>query len=372
MKTPYNDDNFDNREWEALGELPSSFNNGRYPDYSSNSMNWFESLRHLWQWDELAAEISQENQARIALIGLAGAGKSTLFDYLRGWRPEEAGPADEVPAASPVSLADFSLEDAFSLESYGLFILADLSGQQAVDVTSYEALPLALGDPALLIYLIDATAGVTAEDYRWIATMRASGRPLLVVLNKIDGLAKVDAQLGEIEQRIGMGVIPISARTGQHVQDKLLPKLLDTVPRLAVPLGREIHALRRLAAQRIARQAAVLAGMMGAQPVPVLDLPMQAMLQVGVVLRIGAAYGYIPTGGLNREVISTIVGVFGLRYLALALVKFIPLLGWVISGLASGAMTMLVGETAVRYYEAGATIPLRQLLSARTSLFAGN
>ncbi|MCA9963154.1 MAG: hypothetical protein KC423_02880 [Anaerolineales bacterium] len=361
MKNPHNYDNFDSREWDELGEMPSSFNS------MGNGMNWFESLRNLWQWDELAAEISHENQARIALIGLAGAGKSTLFDYLRGWRPEEEKPMTDVSGNSLVSWPNLSLEEAFSLESYGLFILADLLGQQAVDMTSYDALPLALGDPALLIYLIDATVGVTAEDYRWIATVRASGRPLLVVLNKIDGLAEVDTQLGEIEQRIGMAVIPISARTGQHVQEKLLPKLLDTVPKLAVPLGREIHALRRLAAQRIARQAAVLAGMMGAQPVPILDLPMQAMVQVGVVLRIGAAYGYTPTGGLNREVISTIVGVFGLRYLVLALVKLIPLLGWIISGLASGATTMLVGETAVRYYEAGATIPLRQLLTSRTT-----
>lgn len=341
-----NDPNYGSRPpQESFSALPHHY----------SSTDWFESLRNLWQWDELAAEISQENRARIAIVGLAGAGKSTLFDYLRGWQPTLHNP-------DVIQLPNLALEEGLNLESYGLFILADLPTHQTTDVAGYDTVPLALGDPALLIYLIDATIGVTAEDYRWIATIRASGRPLLVVLNKIDQLDNIQPHLAEIQQRIGMTIVPISAQTGKNINDKLLPALLDTVPKLAVPLGRELHTLRRLAAQRVTRQAAILAGMMGAQPIPILDLPMQAMLQVGVVLRIGATYGHTPTGGLNREVISTILSVFGLRYLALALVKFIPLLGWVISGLASGATTMLIGETAVRYYEAGADIPLRQLL----------
>ncbi|MCP4417894.1 MAG: hypothetical protein GY805_14815, partial [Chloroflexi bacterium] len=90
------------------------------------------------------------------------------------------------------------------------------------------------------------------------------------------------------------------------------------------------------------------------------DLPFQVMIQVGVVMRIGAAYGYVPTGSLNREVISTVVGSLGIRYAALALVKFIPFVGWAVAGFMSGAMTFLIGETAVRYYEAGATIPWKQ------------
>lgn len=342
--------------YESREPEPSYYSNGYSHSYGSSPSDWFESLRNLWQWDELAAEISQENQARIALVGLPGAGKSALFDHLRGWQPEDA-------ANTAIQLQQISLEDGLQLESYGLFILADFPKAQTDELFSYDAVPLALGDPALLIYLIDATAGVQAEDYRWIATIRASGRPLIVALNKIDLIEETAVQQNDIEQQIGMAVIPISAQTGQHVQEKLLPALLDTAPKLAVPLGRELHALRRLAAQRVTRQAAILAGMMGAQPVPILDLPMQAMLQVGVVLRIGATYGHTPTGKLNREVISTIISVFGLRYLALSLVKLIPLLGWVVSGLASGAATMLIGETAVRYYEAGATIPLRQLLN---------
>jgi uncharacterized protein (DUF697 family) len=120
--------------------------------------------------------------------------------------------------------------------------------------------------------------------------------------------------------------------------------MLDAAPRLAVPLGREIRGLRRVAARRVIRQTAVLSGLMGVQPVPMLDIPLQAMVQVGVVMRVGAAYGYAPTGGMNREMMGTVISTLGLRYLVLALVKFIPFVGWAVSGALCALMTYFLEE----------------------------
>ncbi|MCP4426035.1 MAG: DUF697 domain-containing protein, partial [Chloroflexi bacterium] len=192
--------------------------------------------------------------------------------------------------------------------------------------------------------------------------LRATGRPLLALLNKCDLIADVAAVVSEASQKLGMPLIPISAQTGENVEGRLLPAMLDAVPRLAVPLGRELHSLRRHAARRVIRQSALLSGVVGAQPVPLLDLPFQVMIQVGVVMRVGAAYGYVPTGSLNREVVGTIIGTLGIRYLSLAVVKLIPFVGWAVAGFLSGTMTFLFGEAAIRYYEAGATIPLKQLV----------
>jgi uncharacterized protein (DUF697 family) len=128
-------------------------------------------------------------------------------------------------------------------------------------------------------------------------------------------------------------------------------------------MGREILNFRRIAARRIIRQAALFAGLMGGQPVPLLDLPFQAMLQVGVVMRVGAVYGFAPAGGMSREVIGTVAGSLGMRYLALSLMKVVPVLGWAVSGLSSAALTALMGEGAIRYYEAGGKVPLGNLLA---------
>ncbi|MCA9972088.1 MAG: DUF697 domain-containing protein [Anaerolineales bacterium] len=315
-------------------------------------LGWLDSLRSLWQWDELAAEIGQESRARIALIGLAGAGKSLLFNRLRGWDL----------SGQEAIVDDLSSEDVH-VEPYGFFVLADLPTAMNGGLEMAEQLMYALGDPALLVYLIDATRGVRPADYRWVATLRASGRPLVVVLNKIDELPAYAEAVSQAEQRLGMPVLPISALEGFNVMDRFLPGLLDAAPRLAVPLGRELAHLRRIASRRVIRQVAVFAGMVGAQPIPLLDLPFQAMMQVGMVLRIGAAYGRTPTGGVSREIISTVISSLGLRYLATALIKVVPLLGWAVGGLVSAASTAAIGEVAIRYYEAGGAIPLPQLMS---------
>jgi uncharacterized protein (DUF697 family) len=322
--------------------------------------NWWESLRNLWQWDAVAAEISQECQARVALVGLPAAGKRTLFNRLRGWRLDArvSEQAAEAVFAGPA--------DPVHVESYGFFVLSDLAdgGQPALETR--EGLMLSLGEPALVIYLLDAVHGVRPADYRWIATLRAAGKPLVVALNKADATAEPAAAVAEATRRLGMPVIPISAWTGLNVETRLLPALLDAAPRLAAPLGRELHSLRRVVARRLMRQAALLAGMLGAQPVPMLDLPFQAMLQVGVVMRIGAAYGHAPTGGLNRELLGTVLSTLGARLLALGLMKLVPVVGWIASGVLSSATTLLLGEAALRYYEAGGTITLAAALAEKT------
>ncbi|MBX3057913.1 MAG: DUF697 domain-containing protein [Anaerolineae bacterium] len=329
--------------------------NGRWSE--SVGGGWFDSLRDLCQWDGLAAEIGQESQARVAFVGLPGVGKSLLFNRLRGWVIS----GKEGTAVSGAVGDGYEFEANLRLESLGIFILADLPPHlPEVGLARLNVL-LALGEPALVVYLLDATVGVTAADYRWVAALRAAGRPLLAVLNKWD-LVGDETVAAEASERVGMPVIPISAFTGHNVEERLLPAMLNAVPRLAVPLGRELASLRRHAARRVIRQAALLAGVVGAQPVPLLDLPFQVMIQVGVVMRVGAAYGYVPTGSLNREVIGTVVGTLGIRYLALALVKFIPFVGWAAAGLLSSGMTFLIGEAAIRYYEGGATVPLQQLV----------
>lgn len=310
--------------------------------------NWMSQLSDLWQWDHLAAEVAQESQARVLFTGQAGVGKSLLFNRLRGWDISGKGIREET----------FADEQVWQTESYGLFVLVDLPTPPAEPMALAQSLLLAVGDPTLIVYLLDSAEGVTPAAYRWIAAFRATGKPLLLALNKCDQASNLAVTLSDAELRLGMPVLPISALTGLNIETRLLPAMLNAVPRLAVPLGRELLGLRRAVARRVIRQAALFAGVVGAQPVPMFDLPVQVMVQVGMVLRIAAAYGHAPSGGANREVISTVLSSLGLRYLALYLLKFVPVLGWAVMGLVSATATLTIGEAAIGYYEAGAMIPL--------------
>ena len=110
------------------------------------------------------------------------------------------------------------------------------------------------------------------------------------------------------------------------------------------------------------RNGAIIAGMTSTQPIPLLDIPFQATIQAGLVMRIAAAYGYAPTGGLSRELITTILSSLLLRYLGQTVLKFIPFLGWVASGLIGGSAVWLIGEAAIRYYENDAQVPFGTVL----------
>ena len=356
-----NYDSFDENAYEEFEPNPrggEAFGDWEQPEGTS----WIETLRQLWHWNDLAAEIGQESQARVAFVGLAGVGKSLLFNRLRGWTIS----GDPMPMMSDA----YELHEGFNVDLLGVFVLADLPKQSPALWTSQELLPT-LGDPALVVYLLDGEKGVSPADFRWIAALRAAGRPLLAVLNKCDLLDDVPTAVAEATAKLGMPVVPISAHTGLHVSEQLLPTMLDRVPRLAVPLGRELSALRQQAARRVIRQAAMLSGVAGVQPVPLLDLPFQVMIQVGVVMRVGAAYGYVPTGSVTREVVGTVISTLGVRYGALALVKMIPFVGWAVAGLLSSGMTLLFGEAAIRYYESGAKLPLGKQMAWPRSLLPG-
>ena len=322
-------------------------NNGTGGGISLDSPGMLDGFSAGWQWDELAAEVAQESQACVVIAGLAGSGKSLLFNRLRGWSVSETG---ERAAYQQAAGADYN---GLCLETFGAFLLADLPEEAGEVIGDGDALWVALGNPALVVYLLNGPSGVRQEDYRWISLLNAGGKPVVVALNQCDLLEDVETAVHEAQLRLGTRVIPISALSGENVESVLLPAVLNAAPKVAIALGREITQLRRLAAQRVIRHAALYTGILSVQPLPVLDVPLQIMVQVGVVMRVGAAYGRPPAGGINKEVLGVVAGSLTSNYLIQSVVKLIPILGWAVSGLMGAAATWLIGEAAILYYEGG-------------------
>ena len=72
-----------------------------------------------------------------------------------------------------------------------------------------------------------------------------------------------------------------------------------------------------------------------------------------LVLRIAAIYGEAMSVRHARELLTTMAGSVGLRYLAAELSKFIPGPGWLVAAGVTGLGTWTMGHVAMAYFEGG-------------------
>jgi uncharacterized protein (DUF697 family) len=155
-------------------------------------------------------------------------------------------------------------------------------------------------------------------------------------------------------------VIPISAKTGAGVGERLLPAIVEAHPWMAVALGRALPGFRRRLSRRLVRNTAWLNAIIAA-PIPVLDIPLLLASQVRLVLRIAAVYGESLSARHAAELLTTIAGSVLLRYLAAELASFIPGPGWLIAGLVTGLGTWAIGRVAIAYFAGGRSLTPGQL-----------
>jgi GTP-binding protein len=148
----------------------------------------------------------------IALVGRPNVGKSTLFNRLTRSR-------DALVADQPGLTRD---------RQYGLgrlgprpYVVVDTGGisgdRDGVDVLMQQQVQLAIGEADLVFFLLDARDGLTAGDEGIVDGLRKTGKPVLAVVNKIDGL-DYDSLAGDFFT-LGLGTPrPIAASHGRGVQ----------------------------------------------------------------------------------------------------------------------------------------------------------
>jgi uncharacterized protein (DUF697 family) len=209
----------------------------------------------------------------------------------------------------------------------------------------------------LVLWMLDGKAGLRPWEFEWICRARSMGKTLTVILNKLDAVQDKSTVV-RLNQTLGCAVIPMSARDGPDVAEQLLTHIADIAPNLTTALGRESPAWRRVAARRVIQRAVALSGLVGVEPVPLLDIPFQVLIQLRLVLRLAAIYGEPLGDRYSRELLATIVSGVAMRYLGQQLAKVIPLAGWAASGALAAGGTWAIGRVATEYFENGRHVPL--------------
>lgn len=152
--------------------------------------------------------------ARVAIVGRPNVGKSTLFNRLVGKRlaivhDRPGVTRDRREAAARFGDLDLSLMDT---AGYEVADVATLEGRMR------EQTETAIRDADVVLFVIDARAGVMPLDETFAMVARASGRPIVLVANKCEGFAG-DHGVNDAF-RLGLGQpIPVSAEHGEGVSD---------------------------------------------------------------------------------------------------------------------------------------------------------
>jgi GTPase len=316
-----------------------------------STLNELRRFMSSLNWEDMMGQVKQESQSRLAILGPVNAGKSTLFNALRG---RNVSSTSAVPGTTRQLVADW----------FGPFILVDTPGFGEVGGVDRAEIALqGIAHAAVVIFLLDAAAGLRQSDQDLYRKLVATGRPVVVAMNKIDlvgqdqALVLADAS-GHLD---GAQVIPISAKRGEGIASALMPAVFQADPTMAVAIGRALPAYRQMAAHQVIRNAAFFNAIIGGEPIPALDLPLLLASQVRLVLRIAAIYGETISPERARELIATMAGSILLRYLGGEAAKFLPGPGWLLAAAFTSASTFAIGEVAIRYFEGGKQLSGQQM-----------
>ena len=160
----------------------------------------------------------------IALVGRPNVGKSTLFNRLTGTR-------DAIVA----DFAGLTRDRHYGNGRLGKreYIVIDTGGFEP-DATEgiYREMAKqtrqAVAESDVVLFVVDARAGLSAQDHDIAQYLRRLGKPTILVANKAEGM-KEGAQLVEFFE-LGLGeVLPVSSAHGQGVRG-MLELALDAIP----------------------------------------------------------------------------------------------------------------------------------------------
>ena len=147
----------------------------------------------------------------VAIVGRPNVGKSTLFNRLT--RTRAALVADVPGLTRDRHYGDGRIGPVPCLViDTGGFDPSDGSGMQhAVNQQAEQA----IAESDVLLFVLDARAGLTGHDRRIAERLRVSGRPILTVVNKAEGLQP--AAFAEFYE-LGLGELhPVAAAHGEGV-----------------------------------------------------------------------------------------------------------------------------------------------------------
>ncbi len=151
---------------------------------------------------------------KIAIVGRPNVGKSTLYNRLTGTRDALVSDLPGLTRDRKEGEADLGGHPIKIIDTAGLEVAAKGSIADRMRRQTEAAIELA----DLVLFVIDAKAGVTATDETFARTVRASGKPVVLIANKCEGRTSDSGFYDAF--KLGLGEpVAISAEHGMGLGD---------------------------------------------------------------------------------------------------------------------------------------------------------
>jgi len=170
---------------------------------------------------------SSHRSGYVALVGRPNVGKSTLLNQILGLKVAAVTPRPQTTRRQLLGIKTLPGAQILFFDTPGLHRARDLLNRRMV-----ARARRVIEEADVVVWLIDATEGLSPADRGIAADLQSTHRPLIVAVNKIDRRSKAAllpllAQVAELLP--DAEIVPISARSGENVA-RLLPVVAAALP----------------------------------------------------------------------------------------------------------------------------------------------